>query len=73
MKIAQGKYLLLLNPDMRVEVDTLSKMLNWMDENPSATVSGCKLVSEEGNIVSVRKFPKLSDQLAIIFQVAARF
>lgn len=70
MKIAQGKYLLLLNPDMRVEVDTLSKMLNWMDENPSATVSGCKLVSEEGNIVKqVRKFPKLSDQLAIIFKL----
>lgn len=70
IKIAQGKYILLLNPDMRVEVDTLSKMLNWMDENPSATVSGCKLVDEKGDIVKhVRKFPRLSDQLAIIFKL----
>ncbi len=70
IKIAQGKYILLLNPDMRVEADTLSKMLNWMDENPSATVSGCKLVNEAGEIVKqVRKFPRLSDQLAIIFKL----
>lgn len=70
IKIAQGKYILLLNPDMRIEPDTLAKMLNWMDENPSATVSGCKLVDEEGKIVEqVRRFPKLKDQLAIVFKL----
>lgn len=70
IKIAQGKYVLLLNPDMRVESDTLSKMLNWMNVNPLATVAGCQLVDEEGKIVEqVRRFPKLRDQLAIVFKL----
>lgn len=70
IKISQGKYVLLLNPDMRVEPDTLSKMLNWMDVNPLATVAGCQLVNEEGKIVEqVRRFPKLRDQLAIVFKL----
>lgn len=66
IKRCGGKYILLLNPDMQVRADTLFKMLDWAKSNPRATVSGCKLVNERGEIIrQVRRFPKLSDQLAV--------
>ncbi len=70
IKISQGDYVLLLNPDMQVEGDTLSKVLGWSKNNPQATVTGCKLVSSSGEIVKqVRRFPKLADQLAVTLKL----
>ncbi|MEI6529449.1 MAG: glycosyltransferase family 2 protein [Candidatus Falkowbacteria bacterium] len=66
LKQTKGKYILLLNPDMQVRPDTLSKMLDWAKNNPQATVSGCKLINERGEIIRhVRRFPKFPDQLAV--------
>ncbi len=68
--ISQGEFILLLNPDMQVEDNTLSESLNWSRNNPQATVAGCKLVTSEGAIVKhVRRFPKLKDQLAITLKL----
>ena len=70
IKQARGKYILLLNPDMRVKKNTFKNMLKWMDENPQARVAGCKLVGETGKIVKhVRCFPKIWDQLAIVLKL----
>lgn len=70
IKQAVGKYVLLLNPDMRVFDDTLSNMLSWMNHHEQAAVAGCKLVSENSEIVKqVRRFPELLDQLAIILKI----
>ena len=70
IKQASGRYILLLNPDMRVFDDTLSNMISWMNHHESAAVAGCKLVSENSEIVKhVRRFPGLFDQLAIIFKI----
>jgi GT2 family glycosyltransferase len=70
LKLAEGKFILLLNPDMRVEGDTLEKILSWVQTNPQATVSGCKLVSVTGQIVEqVRRFPALFDQLMITWKI----
>ena len=67
---ASGRYILLLNPDMRVESDTLSKMIAWAETNPQAVVSGCHLVNEKGKTVKqVRRFPRLIDQLLITLKV----
>lgn len=67
---AKGKFILLLNPDMLVKRDTLENALLWAKENPQATVTGCKLVSEKGEIVrQVRRFPKFSDQLAVTLKL----
>lgn len=67
IKIAQGDFLLLLNPDMRVEKSTLRKILEWMRENKQASLASCRLVNDRGEIIKhVRRFPKLADQLAII-------
>lgn len=70
LRLAAGKYILLLNPDMRVFDDTLSNMISWMNWNEQAWVAGCKLVDEHGGLIRhVRRFPELADQLAIILKL----
>ena len=67
---AQGKYLLLLNPDMRVFDDTLSNMISFLNWHEQAWVAGCRLIDENFKIIKhVRRFPALTDQLAIILKI----
>jgi len=67
---ANGKYILLLNPDMRVFDDTLSSMFSWMNAHEQAWVAGCRLIDESARVVKqMRHFPTLSDQLAIILKI----
>ncbi len=70
IKISKGEYILLLNPDMKVSPDTLEKALFFAQKNQIATVSGCKLKNERGELVKqIRRFPKFIDQLLIILKV----
>jgi hypothetical protein len=70
IKIAKGKFILLLNPDMRVRPDTLRNILNWAAGKPEATVIGCKLVDKSGGTIKqVRRFPRFFDQLMIVFKI----
>jgi GT2 family glycosyltransferase len=74
LKIAKGRYVLLLNPDMKVFSDTLSNMVKWMDENPQASVAGCNLITETGETIKhVRRFPQVWDQLAIALKLPHLF
>lgn len=68
--LAQGSFILLLNPDMKVQNDTLINILNWSKKNTQATVTGCHLLSEQGETVKhIRRFPKLFDQLMIVLKL----
>jgi len=70
IKQASGRYILLLNPDMRVFDDTLSNMVAWLDHHELASVAGCKLIDDNSRIVRhVRHFPEFLDQLAIILKL----
>lgn len=70
IELASGKYILLLNPDMKVLPDTLINMINWMDNNSQASVASCKLIDNKKNIIKhIRCFPKLLDQLIIILKL----
>lgn len=70
ISMAKGRYILLLNPDMKVHPDSLRLAVEWMDKNPQVGVSGCRLVDENGDVVPhVRRFPKLFDQLMIILKI----
>jgi len=70
IKAAAGDFILLLNPDMLVEPDTLAKILTWAKNNPQATVVGCKLTDERGEVVrQVRRFPHFWDQLLITLKI----
>jgi len=67
---AKGKFILLLNPDMLVKADTLENILTWARNNPQATVTGCKLIDEKGEVVrQVRRFPEFFDQLAVVLKL----
>ncbi len=69
---AQGKYLLFLNPDMRLEAGSLDKICDWMDNRPKAGIVSCKLVNEKGQVnkdALPRRFPTLKDQLIILLKL----
>jgi GT2 family glycosyltransferase len=74
IKLAIGQYILLLNPDMRIFPDTLSNMVKWMDNKKTAFVAGCHLVDENNRtILHVRRFPEITDQLAIVLKLPHLF
>lgn len=50
IKIASGKYVLILNPDTKVERDTFTKMISFMDKNPDVGVATCRLEFPNGLI-----------------------
>ncbi len=58
---SNGRYVLLLNPDVIVFPDTFSKMVSFMDTHFDVGVSGCKILKPDGNFqVSARDhFPSL--------------
>ncbi len=74
IKKSKGKFILLLNPDMKVFQDTLVNMVAWMEENKRASVAGCRLIGENGETIKhIRRFPRLWDQLAIVLKLPHLF
>jgi GT2 family glycosyltransferase len=60
MRIAQGEYVLLLNPDTVVAEDSFSKVIEFMDEHPNAGGLGVHMIDGKGNFLpeSKRGLPK---------------
>ncbi|MGE5329783.1 MAG: glycosyltransferase family 2 protein [Deltaproteobacteria bacterium] len=50
MKLAKGRYLLLLNPDTIVFESTLDKMVEYMDKHSDVGVSGCRVENPDGTL-----------------------
>lgn len=61
LRQAQGRYLLLLNPDTVLPATALQGMLDFMDEHADAGVAGPKLVLADGSLdlACRRSFPTL--------------
>lgn len=60
MKIAQGRYLLLLDADTIVTDGALDQLVEFMDKNPRVGICGPKLLSPENRLqFTCRKFPCL--------------
>jgi GT2 family glycosyltransferase len=59
IKAAKGKYLLILNPDTKLEKDTLKTMYEFMESNPEVGISTCKVVLPNGklDLACRRRFP----------------
>lgn len=67
---ATGRYVVLLNPDMRVQPDTMAKMVAHMDAHPEIGVLGPHLVDAQGaTLPHVRRFPRVSDQAALLLKI----
>jgi N-acetylglucosaminyl-diphospho-decaprenol L-rhamnosyltransferase len=57
---ANGRYLLLLNPDTVILDNALAKMMTFAQENPEVGVLGCQLLNRDGTVQSSkRRFPTL--------------
>ncbi len=56
---ASGKYILLLNPDTKVEPDTFKTMLDFMDSRSDIGIAGCKIIKPDGklDLACRRRFP----------------
>jgi len=60
INIAQGRYIMLLNPDTEVLDSALNKMLRFMESRRDCGALGCKLINTDGSLQrSCRTFPSL--------------
>ena len=59
LKIAEGKYLLLINPDAIVSEDTFTKMIDFLEGQKDAGLAGCKILNPDGSLQLAcrRSFP----------------
>ncbi|MCS7189903.1 MAG: glycosyltransferase family 2 protein, partial [Bacteroidia bacterium] len=48
IRLAQGRYILLLNPDTIVQEDTFRKVLGFMEAHPEAGAVGVKIIDGQG-------------------------
>ncbi|MBI1961587.1 MAG: glycosyltransferase family 2 protein [Parcubacteria group bacterium] len=71
---ARGKYILLLNPDTEFTENSLKKVFDRMESDPSIGVLGCKLLNPNGSLQpSVRRFPRVRDIKVIFFKLYKLF
>ncbi|MFC5700848.1 glycosyltransferase family 2 protein [Cohnella faecalis] len=75
MRIAAGKYVLLLNSDTVVRPDTFETMVRFMEEHPQVGASGCKVVLPNGALDKAcrRGFPTPSASFYYAFGFSKRF
>lgn len=69
---ASGDFLLFLNPDMRVEPGTIATVVAWMKKHQNVGIMSPRLVDEHNNLnpdATPRRFPKLWEQLALLFKL----
>ena len=55
LKLAKGRYVLLLNPDTLVEEDTFRKCISYMEEHPDAGALGVRMINGNGKFLPESK------------------
>lgn len=75
MRIANGEYVLLLNPDTVVEEDTFEKVVHFMDTHPDAGGLGVRMLDGKGKFLpeSKRGLPTPSVAFYKIFGISRLF
>jgi GT2 family glycosyltransferase len=75
IRVAQGRYVLLLNSDTLIQKDTLDTMLQFMDKHPRVGAAGCKLVLQDGSLDKAckRGFPTPSASFYYAFGMSKLF
>lgn len=60
LKISRGKYILIIDDDAYIVNNTIDKMINFMQANPTVGVCGPKLLDPKGSLLfSCKRFPSL--------------
>lgn len=71
---ARGEYLLILNPDTECRDASLIAALDVFRQDPAIAAIGPCLLNSDGTVQhSIRRFPRLSDQLAIALKLHHMF
>lgn len=71
---ASGRYVVLLNPDALLTIETLDAAIEAMDANREVGLAGARLVSPGGgDQPSARQFPSLINEFLTLSGLAARF
>lgn len=74
LKLAKGKYCLLLNSDAFLDEGSLEKSISYMNAHPNCGVMGAKLLSEDGSMqASARKFITVWQKFLVKFGIASKF
>jgi len=50
LKVAKGRYLLLLNSDTKIDYNVFPKLVKWMDDNFKVGIAGPKLLNKDGSL-----------------------
>lgn len=75
IKMAKGKYVLILNPDTIVQEDTFRRCFDFMELHPDAGSLGVKMIDGKGNFLpeSKRSLPTPAVSFFKIFGLSALF
>ena len=70
IEIARGRYIVLLNPDIELVDDSLSQLARHLDHDTDVGIAGPRLLYPDGTPQrSVRRFPRLLDQILILLKL----
>ncbi len=75
IRLARGKYVLILNPDTIVEENTFTRSLKFMEDKPEAGALGVKMIDGKGNFLpeSKRALPTPGVAFYKIFGLSSLF
>ncbi len=75
LRLAEGEYVLLLNPDTVLQDDTIEKCLAFMDQHPEAGALGIRMLDGKGKFLpeSKRGFPTPWNSFCKMFGLSALF
>jgi GT2 family glycosyltransferase/lipopolysaccharide/colanic/teichoic acid biosynthesis glycosyltransferase len=59
LRLAQGRYLVLINPDTVVQEDTFRSLISFLDSRQNVGLAGCKILNPDGTLQLAcrRSFP----------------
>src|SRR5271165_1317147 len=64
IRVAQGEYILILNPDTIVRDRALEKLVAFADRHPEAGAFGCRVLNQDGSVqVSAHPLPTIWSSL----------
>lgn len=75
LKIAKGKYFLVLNPDTKLNKNTIDIMFEYMEKNSNVGISTCKLLLPNGSLdkASRRSMPNIKNSIGKFFYLSKIF
>lgn len=75
IKVSNGEYILLLNPDTVVRGNALEQMVDFLEDNPNIGAVGPKIFNDDGTIqfTCARNFPTLLASFSSIFLLRRLF